>query len=79
MNCISLIGSAAPPQPSLSPLVWSASGVHPSTIAGFTPAQTNRTKLEKCAQVRFKKVKKAGVKSLSHSKIHSKVVKKKGS
>ena len=33
-----------PLQAGLGTLVWSAFGAHPSAIAAFTPAQTNRTK-----------------------------------
>ncbi len=33
-----------PLQGGLGTLVWSAFGAHPSAIAAFSPAQTNRTK-----------------------------------
>ncbi len=49
----------------LRTLVWSAFGAHPSAIAAFSPAQTNRTKREKELECDSTELNEAGVKAPS--------------
>ncbi len=44
-------------------LVWSTFGAHPSAIAAFTPAQTNRTKRDNELQCDSTELNGAGVKA----------------
>ncbi len=54
-----------PLQGGLGTLVWSAFGAHPSAIAAFPPAQTNRTKRENELECDSTELNEAGVKAPS--------------
>ena len=56
-----------PLQAGLGTLVWSAFGAHPSAIAAFTPAQTNRTKGGNELWYDSTELNEAGVKAPSNS------------
>lgn len=58
-----------PLQAGLGTLVWSAFGAHPSAIAAFTPAQTNRTKGGNELWYDSTKLNEAGVKERFSSKV----------